>query len=117
MSPVIRGGGTNPHPTPMRFRSDSSMRIAAGGKVDQGIKKDDQSRGIATTSEATIHPYLISLDERGRQITVPSRHTLQVRDPNALLDPAGSLRPVRTIAELKGENYEGMSCRTYSRNI
>ncbi|KAI2779954.1 hypothetical protein F4815DRAFT_445836 [Daldinia loculata] len=183
MTPNVRGGGPNPHATPMRFCSKRfrSMSIAAGGKIDQCIEKDDQdnccwvehmtmtipvqilnsagfrsvmgrdpppspvsaetyaaeglpffdlpeepstiagnfdavksvnemdqSHGIATTSDASINPCLISLNERGRQITVPNRHILQVRDPNALLDPAGPLRPIRTVAELEHELYEGI---------
>ncbi|KAG4218664.1 hypothetical protein PC116_g32856, partial [Phytophthora cactorum] len=35
----LRGGGVNPHGTRMRFRS---MGVAAGGKIKQSIKEDDQ---------------------------------------------------------------------------
>ncbi|KAI8964197.1 hypothetical protein F5Y11DRAFT_112519 [Daldinia sp. FL1419] len=69
----------------------------------KSVNEIDRSRGIAKNSDAPIRPNIIGLDSRGVGITVPNRHVLQVRDPNALIDPAGPLRPVRTVAELRRE--------------
>ncbi|KAI1476044.1 hypothetical protein F4774DRAFT_394493 [Daldinia eschscholtzii] len=69
----------------------------------RSVNEIDRSRGIATASEASIHPPVIHLSKRGTQITIPNRHILQVRDPNALINPAGPLRPFRTASDLEDE--------------
>ncbi|KAF3067219.1 Polyubiquitin [Daldinia childiae] len=69
----------------------------------KSVNEVDRSRGIAMASDESIHPYLISLGHCGGHITIPNRHILEVQDPNALINPAGPLRPTRTVADLKRE--------------
>ncbi|KAI1080968.1 hypothetical protein F5B20DRAFT_588932 [Whalleya microplaca] len=109
---------TGENPPPCLF--NASTYVMAGlpffGMYDEpsGISGDfdavksvnviEQKRGLADGSEASVHPRLTKLDQKGHRITIPDRFVHSaIRDPDALLNPAGPLREFRTVADLKKE--------------
>ncbi|KAI0381386.1 hypothetical protein F5Y04DRAFT_288960 [Hypomontagnella monticulosa] len=105
--------GTDPPPCPI----DASTYAEAGlpffkmyeepstvsGNFDavKSINEIEQNRGIAQASESSVHPRLITLNERGHGITIPSLNTLLIHDPDSLMNPDGPLLPFRTVQDLK----------------
>ncbi|KAI0009618.1 hypothetical protein F4779DRAFT_640343 [Xylariaceae sp. FL0662B] len=83
---------------------DEPSGIAGAFDALKSVHEVEKAQGIVGGSEASVHPPLVKLNGHGQGITVPNRLVLlAVRDPDALLDPAGPLREFRTLADLEEE--------------
>ncbi|KAI1769829.1 hypothetical protein F4818DRAFT_310234 [Hypoxylon cercidicola] len=107
--------GRNPPPCPVNASTyaaaglpffklyEEPSGIAGDFAAVQSVNQIEQNRGVATGSDASVHPRLVALDSRGDGITVPSLATLSIHDPDSLLNPAGPLRPFRAREDLVKE--------------
>ncbi|KAI0832186.1 hypothetical protein F5Y06DRAFT_307499 [Hypoxylon sp. FL0890] len=85
--------------------------VAGDFDVIGRVNKIDQSRGTAQGYEAQADPRTVGLNQYGQQTTTSDGTALSIHDPDALMDPTGTLRPFRTVADLERE-LEGEPRRT-----
>ncbi|KAI1385764.1 uncharacterized protein F4822DRAFT_414103 [Hypoxylon trugodes] len=110
-----RATGLDPPPCPIEAHHYAAANLpfftideepsTIAGKFDglKSINEIDQSRGIAKGPEEAINPRIIPLHQREERITIPNRHVLSIRDPDAIMDPDGPLRPSRTVVDIEQE--------------
>ncbi|RYP25732.1 hypothetical protein DL768_011427 [Monosporascus sp. mg162] len=79
--------------------------VAGDFEALKSVNEIEQDRGLAEESEPSVKPRLVKLDRHGRAIPTGSQVDLSaiVDDPDGILSPAGPLRELRTLADLKRE--------------
>ncbi|RYP35756.1 hypothetical protein DL767_003701 [Monosporascus sp. MG133] len=79
--------------------------IAGDFEALKSVNEIEQDRGLAEESEPPVKPRLVKLDRQGRAIPTGSQvdPSVIVDDPDGILNPAGPMRELRTLADLERE--------------